>query len=49
MNQPKSLLATAVFGLVIAVAVSVVAAAVTSVVPIWRAVSRPPIKSLSSS
>ena len=38
-----------VTGLVIAVAVSVVAAAATSVVPIWRAVSRPPIKSLSSS
>jgi len=36
-------------GLVIAVAVSVVAAAVTSVVPIWRAVHRPPIKSLSAS
>lgn len=39
----------AVTGLVIAVAVSVVAAVVTSVVPIWRAVNRPPIKSLSSS
>lgn len=38
-----------VTGLVIAVAVSVVAAAVTSVVPIWRAVHRPPIKSLSAS
>lgn len=38
-----------VFGLVIAVAVSVVAAAVTSVVPIWRAVNRPPIKSLNAS
>jgi ABC-type antimicrobial peptide transport system permease subunit len=37
-----------VTGLVIAVAVSVVAAAVTSVVPIWRAVHRPPIKSLSA-
>lgn len=39
----------AVTGLVIAVAVSVVAAVVTSVVPIWRAVHRPPIKSLSAS
>jgi ABC-type antimicrobial peptide transport system permease subunit len=38
-----------VTGLVIAVAVSVVAAAVTSMVPIWRAVHRPPIKSLSAS
>jgi ABC-type antimicrobial peptide transport system permease subunit len=38
-----------VTGLVIAVAVSVVAAAVTSVVPIWRAVNRPPIRSLSAS
>jgi ABC-type antimicrobial peptide transport system permease subunit len=38
-----------VTGLVIAVAVSVVAAAVTSVVPIWRAVHRPPVKSLSAS
>ena len=37
-----------VTGLVIAVAVSVVAAAVTSVVPIWRAVHRPPITSLSA-
>lgn len=36
-------------GTVIAVAVSVVAAAVTSVVPIWRAVNRPPIKSLNAS
>jgi ABC-type antimicrobial peptide transport system permease subunit len=39
----------AVTGLVIAVAVSVVAAVVTSVIPIWRAVNRPPIKSLSTS
>ena len=38
-----------VTGLVTAVAVSVVAAAVTSVVPIWRAVHRPPIRSLSAS
>jgi ABC-type antimicrobial peptide transport system permease subunit len=38
-----------VTGLVIAVAVSVVAAVVTSVIPIWRAVNRPPIKSLSAS
>jgi ABC-type antimicrobial peptide transport system permease subunit len=38
-----------VTGLVIAVAVSVVAALVTSAVPIWRAVNRPPIKSLSAS
>jgi ABC-type antimicrobial peptide transport system permease subunit len=38
----------AVTGLVVAVAVSVVAAGVTSVVPIWRAVNRPPVKSLSS-
>jgi ABC-type antimicrobial peptide transport system permease subunit len=38
-----------VTGLVIAVAVSVVAAVVTSAVPTWRAVNRPPIKSLSSS
>jgi ABC-type antimicrobial peptide transport system permease subunit len=37
-----------VTGLVIAIAVSVVAAAVTSVVPIWRAVHRPPIRSLSA-
>lgn len=37
-----------VIGLVIAVAVSVVAAVVTSVVPIWRAVNRPPITSLSA-
>ena len=36
-------------GIVIAVAVSVVAAVITSVVPIWRAVNRPPIKSLSAS
>jgi ABC-type antimicrobial peptide transport system permease subunit len=38
-----------VTGLVIAVAVSAVAALVTSAVPIWRAVNRPPIKSLSAS
>jgi len=38
-----------VTGIVIAVAVSVVAAIVTSVVPIWRAVNRPPVKSLSAS
>jgi ABC-type lipoprotein release transport system permease subunit len=38
-----------VTGLAVAVAVSVVAAAVTSVIPIWRAVNRPPIKSLSAS
>lgn len=36
-------------GIVVAVAVSVVAAALTSVVPTWRAVNRPPIKSLSTS
>jgi ABC-type antimicrobial peptide transport system permease subunit len=38
-----------VTGIVTAVAVSVVAAVITSVVPIWRAVNRPPIKSLSAS
>lgn len=38
-----------VTGLLIAVAVSVIAAVVTSVIPIWRAVHRPPIKSLSTS
>lgn len=38
-----------VTGIVVAVAVSVVAAALTSVVPTWRAVNRPPIKSLSTS
>jgi ABC-type antimicrobial peptide transport system permease subunit len=38
-----------VTGIVIAVAVSVVAAIATSVVPIWRAVNRPPVKSLSAS
>jgi ABC-type antimicrobial peptide transport system permease subunit len=38
-----------VTGLVIAVAVSAVAALVTSAIPIWRAVNRPPIKSLSAS
>ena len=38
-----------VTGIVIAVAVSVVAAVITSVVPIWRAVHRPPVKSLSAS
>jgi ABC-type antimicrobial peptide transport system permease subunit len=37
-----------VTGVVVAVLVSVVAAFVTSVVPTWRAVNRPPIKSLSS-
>jgi ABC-type antimicrobial peptide transport system permease subunit len=36
-------------GIAVAVAVSVVAAVVTSVVPVWRAVNRPPIKSLSAS
>jgi ABC-type antimicrobial peptide transport system permease subunit len=38
-----------VTGVLIAVAVSVIAAVVTSVVPIWRAVNRPPIRSLSAS
>jgi ABC-type antimicrobial peptide transport system permease subunit len=38
-----------VAGLVTAVAVSVVAAVVTSALPIWRAVNRPPVKSLSAS
>jgi hypothetical protein len=38
-----------VTGLVIAVAVSAGAALVTSAIPIWRAVNRPPIKSLSAS
>lgn len=38
-----------VTGLVISVAVSVGAAAVTSAMPIWRAVHRPPVKSLSAS
>lgn len=38
----------AVTGIVVAVLVSLVAAVVTSVVPTWRAVSRPPIKSLSA-
>jgi ABC-type antimicrobial peptide transport system permease subunit len=37
-----------VTGALIAVAVSLVAAVVTSVVPVWRAVNRPPVKSLSS-
>jgi ABC-type antimicrobial peptide transport system permease subunit len=35
-------------GLLVAVLVSVVAAVVTSLVPTWRAVSRPPVKSLSA-
>ena len=38
-----------VAGIVIGLAVSVSAAVITSVVPIWRAVNRPPVKSLSSS
>lgn len=38
-----------VTGIAVAVAVSVVAAVVTSLVPTWRAVHRPPIKSLSAS
>jgi len=38
-----------VTGVVIGLAVSVIAAVITSVVPIWRAVNRPPVKSLSSS
>jgi ABC-type antimicrobial peptide transport system permease subunit len=36
-------------GVVTSLAVSVVAAVITSVVPIWRAVHRPPVTSLSSS
>jgi len=38
-----------VTGIVIALAVSVIAAVITSAVPIWRAVNRPPVKSLSTS
>lgn len=36
-------------GILVAVVVSVVAAALTSLVPTWRAVNRPPIRSLSAS
>lgn len=39
----------AVTGIVISVVVSVVVAAVTSAVPTWRAVNRPPVKSLNAS
>lgn len=38
-----------VTGIVIAVVVSVAAAVVASAVPTWRAVNRPPVKSLSAS
>jgi hypothetical protein len=36
------------FGAAIAVAVSIIAALATSVVPTWSAASRPPIRSLST-